>query len=129
VIVFIDDDKSIIKLFKSFFTEFIKEEAVFFLDPVEALTYIKENVDKITCISTDKLMPAVSGLDLIRVARLVGYKKKIFMLTGFEDVSDSSDIAQLEAQLHIEVEKRTEIMEKPQPVDAYLERVSDASKK
>src|SRR5215211_43589 len=91
-IIVVDDELELACLFK----EFLNNEGydvVSFTDPVLALEYYKETVDKHSLIITDLRMPGICGIDLAKKVREFDNKVKIFLMTAFEakDLEDRED--------------------------------------
>jgi CheY-like chemotaxis protein len=91
-IIVVDDELELACLFK----EFLNNEGynvVSFTDPVLALEYYKETVDKHSLIITDLRMPGICGIDLAKSVREFDSKIKIFLMTAFEskDLEDRED--------------------------------------
>ena len=91
-IIVVDDELELASLFKAF----LKNEGydvISFTDPVLALEYYKETVDKHSLIITDLRMPGICGIDLAKKVREVDSKIKIFLMTAFEskDLEDRED--------------------------------------
>jgi CheY-like chemotaxis protein len=88
----VDDELELACLFK----EFLNNEGynvVSFTDPVLALEYYKETVDRHSLIITDLRMPGICGIDLAKSIREFDSKIKIFLMTAFEskDLEDRED--------------------------------------
>jgi CheY-like chemotaxis protein len=91
-IIVVDDELELACLFK----EFLNNEGynvVSFTDPVLALEYYKETVDRHSLIITDLRMPGICGIDLAKSIREFDSKIKIFLMTAFEskDLEDRED--------------------------------------
>jgi CheY-like chemotaxis protein len=91
-IIIVDDELELACLFK----EFLNNEGynvVSFTDPVLALEYYKETVDRHSLIITDLRMPGICGIDLAKSIREFDSKIKIFLMTAFEskDLEDRED--------------------------------------
>jgi CheY-like chemotaxis protein len=91
-IIVVDDELELACLFK----EFLNNEGynvVSFTDPVLALEYYKETVDRHSLIITDLRMPGICGIDLAKSIREFDNKIKIFLMTAFEskDLEDRED--------------------------------------
>jgi CheY-like chemotaxis protein len=91
-IIIVDDELELACLFK----EFLNNEGynvVSFTDPVLALEYYKETVDRHSMIITDLRMPGICGIDLAKSIREFDSKIKIFLMTAFEskDLEDRED--------------------------------------
>ena len=91
-ILVVDDELELASLFK----EFLKSEgynAVSFTEPVLALDYFKETMDKHSLIITDLRMPSICGIDLAKEIRQINSKVKILLMTAFEiqDLKDNED--------------------------------------
>ena len=82
-IIVVDDEPELASLFKAF----LKNEGydvISFTDPVLALEYYKETVDKHSLIITDLRMPGICGIDLAKKVREFDNKVKIFLMTAFD---------------------------------------------
>ena len=91
-IIVVDDELELASLFKAF----LKNEGydvISFTDPVLALEYYKETVDKHSLIITDLRMPGICGIDLAKNIRHINNRVKIFLMTAFEtvDFKDNED--------------------------------------
>ena len=91
-IVVVDDELELASLFK----EFLRNEgynAVSFTDPVLALEYFKETIEKHSLVITDLRMPNICGIDLAKSIRQINNKVKIFLMTAFDtaDLQENED--------------------------------------
>lgn len=82
-IAVIDDDNITLELMLSILEEVTTGHIYAFSDSKQALNYIKnENIDDITLIICDWLMPDVSGLDILAELRKVKSDCPFLMLTA-----------------------------------------------
>ena len=82
-VIVIDDEIELSSLFK----EFLEKEgydAMSFSDPLMALEYFKETIDKHSLIITDMRMPGMSGIEFAKKIREFNTKIKIFLITAFD---------------------------------------------
>ena len=91
-IIVVDDELELASLFKAF----LKDEGydvVSFTDPVLALEYYKETVDKHSLIITDLRMLGICEIDPAKKVREFDNKVKIFLMTAFDakDLEDRED--------------------------------------
>ena len=101
-IVVVDDSKMMIKIAK----DIIEDSGILcslrtFLDPVEALNYIKKN--KVDLVITDLVMPKMTGLELIEIMKNYETLKdiKTFIVTSIDDAAKSSQAFELGASDYI----------------------------
>ena len=64
-----------------------------FNDPIEGLKYVKEHISKLDLIITDQTMPGMTGLELSKNIKQLGFDIPVILCTGYSDFAkDSSDI-------------------------------------
>lgn len=82
-VLIIDDDTVTLELIQVILEELISGKIISYSNSSEALTFIKSgNVDNISLVICDWLMPDVSGLDILSGLRDEGSKCPFLMLTG-----------------------------------------------
>lgn len=82
-IIVVDDEIELATLFKTFLNQ-QGYNTISFVDPVLALEYFKETLDKHSLIITDLRMPALNGIELAKKVRELNTNIKIFLITAFE---------------------------------------------
>jgi len=100
----VDDELELASLFKAF----LKNEGydvISFTDPVLALEYYKETVDKHSLIITDLRMPGISGIDLAKSIRQINSKIKIFLMTAFESKDLEDEEYFINARIDLLIQK------------------------
>jgi two-component system chemotaxis response regulator CheY len=82
-IVVIDDDIITLELVQIILEEVISGQIVVFSDSVQALDYVKSvNINKISLVICDWLMPNISGLDILAALRKSKLHCPFLMLTA-----------------------------------------------
>lgn len=81
-ILVVDDDPSILKLFRDNLLD-LSFEVTTAQSAIEAL---KLDFSKIDCIVTDIMMPEMNGIEFIKNLESMGHKKTIFFITGYNDI-------------------------------------------
>jgi DNA-binding NtrC family response regulator len=82
-IVVIDDDNLILELIQVILKEITSGEITVFCDSKQALDYVKsDNMEKISLVICDWLMPEFSGLDVLAALRKSKPHCPFLMLTG-----------------------------------------------
>jgi DNA-binding response OmpR family regulator len=89
-ILVIDDESITLKMTKVGL-ERLGYKVAIYSRPNEALTYFKENHNELDLIMTDKSMPKMNGVELVKRMREVNQTIPIFVLTGF--ASNEDDIS------------------------------------
>jgi DNA-binding response OmpR family regulator len=95
-IIVVDDEPELASLFKAFLKN-KGYDVISITDPVLALEYYKETVDKHSLIITDLRMPGTCGIDLAKKVREFDSKIKIFLMTAF-DAKDLEDKEEFKMQ-------------------------------
>lgn len=116
----IDDESELASLFKTI----LKNEgfeALSFSDPVLALEYFKETLDKHSLVITDMRMPGICGIDLAKKIREINDHIKIFLMTAF-------DISDLESDSDFKSAKIDRLIQKPIRFSELREMINDALK-
>lgn len=86
-LLILDDDKLVTSSLKSLFLLEGFSDVVYFNDPKEALTYLKENQRDV--IVSDFKMPEMSGLEFLIEARKMYPHASMILLTGYADKEDA----------------------------------------
>lgn len=104
-ILIVDDEVELATLFKDYF-ETHEMDAVSFTNPLLALEYFKDNMDKLSLVITDLRMPGMCGIELANRIRELDNSVKIFLMTAF-------DTADLESSESYQTAKIDKVLQKP----------------
>lgn len=83
-ILLVDDDKDILSLYSEYLT--LKGfKTVPFDDPMDAITYIQDNLSEISLVITDYKMPTINGIELIKKihAEQNGHPIKFILISAY----------------------------------------------
>ena len=90
----VDDDVSVSK----FLAEVLRDGGYavrVFNDSSAALVYLEENIDQLSVLVTDQIMPQVSGLQLSKRAKELRPTLPVILITGYTQTSDLMQVQQL----------------------------------
>lgn len=82
VLVFVDDDESMLNLVKRIVSNIEDYTPIFFMDPRDAIDYMK--IHKPTLIWTDNDMPYIQGIELLAASRELSPNTKRVLYTSGE---------------------------------------------
>jgi len=93
-VLVVDDDVSVSK----FLAEVLRDGGYavrVFNDSSAALAYMEDNIDQLSVLVTDQIMPQVSGLQLSRRAKQLRPNLPVILITGYTHTSDLMQVQEL----------------------------------
>ena len=93
-VLVVDDDVSVSK----FLAEVLRDGGYavrVFNDSAAALGYLEDNIDQISVLVTDQIMPQVSGLQLSKRAKQLRPDLPVILITGYTQTSDLMQVQEL----------------------------------
>jgi PAS domain S-box-containing protein len=114
-ILLVDDDDSIRNIIKNIL-KMNGFEILDALDAIEALRIYKENIEKISIVITDIVMPKVTGLELIEQIKEINPSVKVLFMTGY-----TKDFQLLSAQTNA----RIRFLQKPFDQNALINKLNE----
>ncbi len=93
-VLVVDDDVSVSK----FLAEVLRDGGYavrVFNDSSAALSYLEENIDQLSVLVTDQIMPQVSGLQLSKRAKELRPSLPVILITGYTQTSDLMQVQEL----------------------------------
>lgn len=88
-IVVVDDESDLVFMFKVTL-EMNGYNVIGFINPVEALEYLKKNHDKCTLLITDYRMPEINGCELGTKIKEIDEKIKVIIITAYENIIENT---------------------------------------
>ena len=93
-VLVVDDDVSVSK----FLAEVLRDGGYsvrVFNDATLAMNHLEENIDQLSVLVTDQVMPQVSGLQLSRRAKELRPELPVILITGYSHTSDLMQVREL----------------------------------
>ena len=99
----IDDEIELSKLYEEYF-KMCGYDVISFTDPVLALDFYKQNVNRFSCILTDFRMPQMSGIELACKIRKINGTVRILLITAYttEDIVNNSEFVDVQIEMVIQ---------------------------
>ncbi len=117
-ILIVDDEKEVVNLF-----EILLNRKGFkvtkFINPLEALEFIKQNPTKFGLIITDQTMPDLIGTELSKEIRTINSSLPVLLLTGFSDLLQPEEF---------EEHNIADVLIKPVSPQTFYSRIDDILK-
>jgi DNA-binding NtrC family response regulator len=123
MIVFIDDDQDLLDINLDLFSD---HPNVFgFVNPLEAVLFVKKNLSKITSIIIDQHMRPLSGNECVKIFRVLNYIGLVVILSGDDSPLPQLDLIDFENDIGIK--QHTQFALKPFDIN-QLKVMVDAHK-
>lgn len=97
MIVVIDDELEILDLYSEVLSGL--SEFASFSDPLNAVRYIKSNMSDVSAIIVDQSMRPLTGSECIKILRILGFDKKIVMVSGIDCIEIHLDVMDFERDI------------------------------